>query len=188
MEEEEEEFQEADVLWPWPEDTPSPSPSPEEAEYSLLAPPGLYERDEDTVVGFSCEPFSGPEASSLSSASTSSALLFDRSPGESSEDGFFLSGRSSSTVVSGLAESSAEEFLEKDVLWPDTADDDYRAAEFWCRRCRSVEEAVAASASGKREGWRILASSPIDIPVATGAAAARRRPSPSAVPFRRRHW
>ncbi|GJN14948.1 hypothetical protein PR202_gb01827 [Eleusine coracana subsp. coracana] len=193
MEEEEEEFQEADVLWPWPEDTPSPSPSPEE-EYSLLAPPGLYhERDEDTVVGFSCEPFSGPEASSLSWASTSSALLFDRSPGGSSEDGFFLSGRSSSTVISGLAGSSAEELLEKDVLWPDTADGgDYHAAEFWCRRCRRVEDsAVAATAStcGKREGWRILASSPIDISVATGASAARRRLSPSsAVPLRRRRW
>lgn len=177
---EEEEFQEADVLWPWPEDTPSPSPSPGE-DYFPFPATELYERDDAVVVGFSCEPFSEPSLGS--SASTSSALPFDPSSSGSSEDGFFLSGRS--TAVSGLAASLEESFLEKDVLWPD---DD--AAEFiWCRRCRPCVEEAAASACGKREGWRRLwaASSPIDIPVAAGAAAARRRPSPSAVP-RHRRW
>jgi hypothetical protein len=175
MEMEAEEFQEADVLWPWP-DTPPPLP---EEDYSPATE--LYDERDASVVGFSFEPFSEPELASLSSASTSSALLSDRPSSGSSEDGFFLSSRS--TVVSGLAWSS-EEFLEKDVLWPDdTADED--TAEFWCPCRRRVEEAAAA-VCGKREGWRPLVSSPIDIPVPTRRPAARRRPSPSAVPLHRR--
>ncbi|PVH62134.1 hypothetical protein PAHAL_3G211600 [Panicum hallii] len=179
-----EELQEADVLWPWT-DTPPPSSSPEEEEGSYLLPaalPELYEHDAGAVE-FSCEPFSGPPASSISSL-TSSAQWFES---DWSSDGFFLSGPSSA-VSPGVGLDATEEFLEADVLWPDTNDDDEAgadgAAEFWWRCCRRVEEAAAAAAAaaaacGEREGWRPLVSSPIDIPMATrGAAAARRRPSP----------
>jgi hypothetical protein len=179
MEMEAEEFQEADALWPWP-DTPPP-PLPEE-DYSPATE--LYDERDASVVGFSFEPFSEPELASLSSASTSSALLSDRLSSGSSEDGFFLSSRS--TVVSGLAGGSSEEFLEKDVLWPDDTAADEDTADFWCPCRRRVEEATAAAACGKSEGWRPLVSSPIDIPVPTRGPTARRRPSPLAVPLHRR--
>ncbi|KAG2618093.1 hypothetical protein PVAP13_3NG258176 [Panicum virgatum] len=174
-----EELQEADVLWPWP-DTPPPSSSPEEEDGSYLLPAALTDHDAD-AVDFSCEPFSGPPASSISSL-TSSAQWSD-SESDRSSDGFFLSGPSSA-VSAGAGLDATEEFLEADVLWPDTDDDDAGAddaAGFWWRCCRRVEEAAAAAAAaaaacGAREGWTPLVSSPIDIPMATrGAAAARRR-------------
>ncbi|RLN27983.1 uncharacterized protein C2845_PM05G31960 [Panicum miliaceum] len=177
-----EELQEADVLWPW---TDTPSPAAEEGSYLLAALSELHEHDAD-AVDFSCEPFSGPPASSISSL-TSSAQW---SESDWSSDGFFLSGPSSAASA-GVRLDAAEEFLEADVLWPDTDDDeagtDDDAAEFWWRCCRRVEEAAsaaaaaaAAAACGEREeGWTPLVSSPIDIPMPTrGAAAARRRPSP----------
>ena len=191
-----EELQEADVLWPWP-DAPPPSSSPEEEEEGsyLLLPatlPALHEHDADAVDS-SWEPFSGPPPASSISSLTSSAQ-WSESDRSSETDGFFLSGPSSA-VSAGVGLDATEEFLEADVLWPDTDDDDAGAddaAEFWWRCCRRVEEAAsaaaaAAAACGAREGWTPLVSSPIDIPMPTrGAAAAGRRPSPLAVARRRR--
>lgn len=181
---EEEEFQEADVLWPspWP-DTPPPSPEEEEEgsyDYDLpaAAPELLYEYDA-AVVAFSCEPFSEPDASWSSSSTSLSAQLL--SSDWSDGGGFFLSG-ASTVSAAGLELDATEEFLEADVLWPDTADD--AAGFLWRprRRSRRIEEAAASAAAavfcGKREGCTgpLVASSPIDIPMATrGAAAARRR-------------
>ncbi|KAL6609648.1 hypothetical protein ACP70R_039617 [Stipagrostis hirtigluma subsp. patula] len=179
--EEEEELQEADVLWPWP-DTPPPSPEDGGEELHLPATE-LYEYgDAAVVVAFSCEPFSEPALASSSSSLTMSAPWSDSSSGGS----FFLSG--ASTVSAGLELDAAESFLEADVLWPDTADDSVEdaAAEFWwrCRRRLEEEEAAAAAVCGTREGRK---SSPIDIPMATTRVfAARRRPSPSAMPVHRR--
>jgi len=140
-----EELQEADVLWPWP-DTPPPSSSPEEEDGSYLLPAALTDHDAD-AVDFSCEPFSGPPASSISSL-TSSAQWSD-SESDRSSDGFFLSGPSSA-VSAGAGLDATEEFLEADVLWPDTDDDDAGAddaAGFWWRCCRRVEEAAASAAA-----------------------------------------
>jgi hypothetical protein len=176
-----EELQEADVLWPWPD---TPPPSPEEENYQQLPGafpvPELYEYDAVDAVDFSCEPFSGPPVSSISSL-TSSSAQWSESAGLSS-DGFFLSGPSSAGSA-GLGLDGTEEFLEADVLWPDTDDeeDGSGAAGFWRLCCHRVEEAAsvagAAAPCGEREGWRPLVSSPIDIPMATrgSSAAARRR-------------
>ncbi|KAL6618932.1 hypothetical protein ACP70R_034071 [Stipagrostis hirtigluma subsp. patula] len=178
-----EELQEADVMWPWPD---TPPPSPEDGGEELYLPATeLYEYGAAAVdVAFSCEPFSEAAPASSSSSLTLSAPWSDSSSG-----GFFLSGPS--TVSAGLELDATEEFLEADVLWPDTADDSVEdaAAEFWWRcRCRRrlEEEAAAAAAAvcGTREGRK---SSPIDIPMATTrVVAARRRPSPSAMPVHRR--
>ncbi|CAN6327592.1 unnamed protein product [Urochloa humidicola] len=187
----EEELQEADVLWPWP-GTPPPSPEEEESYLPPPAlPPELYEYDAAAAVEFSCEPFSGPPpASSSGSSSTTSSANW------SSSEGFFLSGPSSAGSA-GVGLDAAEEFLEADVLWPDTdTPGDEAAAGFRWRCCRRVEEAAsaaaAAAASGEREGWRpLVLSSPIDIPMAArgaAAAAARRRPSPSPAVLVRRRW
>ncbi|RCV16918.1 hypothetical protein SETIT_3G176800v2 [Setaria italica] len=183
-----EELQEADILWPWP-DTPPPSPEEEESYQPPAALPELYEYDAGGAVDFSCEPFSGPPVSSISSL-TSSAQW---SESGLSSDGFFLSGPSS-VGSAGLGLDGTEEYLEADVLWPDTDDHEAEAedAAGFCWRCsRRVEEAASAAGAAAcgREGWRPLVSSPIDIPMATrgGASAARRRPSPlSAVLARRR--
>ncbi|OEL20373.1 hypothetical protein BAE44_0018603 [Dichanthelium oligosanthes] len=185
-----EELQEADVLWPWPY-TPPPSPEEdEEGSYLPAALPELYEYDAATAVDFSCEPFSGPPTSSNSSLTTSSAPCSDWS-----SDGFFLSGQSSARSAGVGLDDATEEFLEADVLWPDDADDDEAedgAAGFWWRCCcRRVEEAASAAAAvascGEREGSRRpLVSSPIDIPMATRGAAARRRTSPLSAALARR--
>lgn len=190
-----EEFQEADVLWTWPmPDTPTPSP--EEGSYDLAAAAyELYEYDAAAVIDFSCdEPFSKPVAAwsaSSTTSSTLSALLSSDNGG-----GFFLSGPSTVSATGlglGLRLDAAEEFLEADVLWPDpdTADDD-TAGFLWRRRrsrsrsrSRRVDEAAASAAAavfcGQREGCSgpLVASSPIDIPMAArGAAAAARRRRP----------
>lgn len=187
-----EELQEADVLWPWPEpDTPLPSSPGWDWESYLPAPaaPELYEPFGDVRE---------PAASSISSFLTLSALPSDY---WSSSDGFFLS--SPSTVFAGLDEIGAtEEFLEADVLWPDTADeeeDDGAAGFGYWRRCsrRRVEETAAAAPLGSRgrreaRSSRPQVSSPIDIPVATSraaAAAARRRlPTTAVAALTRRRW
>ncbi|CAL4894457.1 unnamed protein product [Urochloa decumbens] len=185
----EEELQEADVLWPWPPDTPPPSP---EEEQSYLPPAAaLPEYDAGAAaVEFSCEPFSGPPpASSSSSLTTSSSAQWSSSSG-----GFFLSGGSSSAGPAGVGPlDAAEEFLEEDVLWPDTPAGDEAAAGFCWRRVEEASSAAAAAdaACGERQGWRpLVSSSPIDIPMAArGAAAARRRPSPSlSAVLARRRW
>lgn len=182
-----EEFQEADVLWTWPAPD-TPTPSPEEWSYDLAAAAyELYEYDAAAVIDFSCdEPFSKPVAAwsaSSTTSSTLSALLSSDNGG-----GFFLSGPSTVSAT-GLGLDAAEEFLEADVLWPDpdTADDD-TAGFLWRRRrsrSRRVDEAAASAAAavfcGQREGCSgpLVASSPIDIPMAArGAAAAARRRRP----------
>lgn len=189
----EEEFQEADVLWPWP-DTPPPSPEEEEEEeegsydYDLLhaAAPELYEYDA-SIIAFSCEPFSGPAASwsASSTSSTLSAALLS-SDWSDGGGGFFLSAASTVSAAGLELGATEESFLEADVLWPDTAADDDAAEFLWRRRrSRRIEETAAATAAAavfcgnKREGCSgpaLAASSPIDIPMATiGAAAVRRR-------------
>jgi len=180
----EEEFQEADVLWPWP-DTPPPSPEEEGRSYDYNLPaaaPELYQYDAAVVVAFSCEPFSEP-AASWSASSTSSTLSALLSSDWSDDGGFFLSG-ASTVSAAGLELDATEEFLEADALWPDTEADEAEDDEFFWLRCRSrhIEEAAASAAAavfcGKREGCSgpLAASSPIDIPMVTrGAAAARRR-------------
>ncbi|XP_066364138.1 uncharacterized protein [Miscanthus floridulus] len=183
---EEEEFQEADVLWPWP-DTPPPSPE-RSYDYDDLpaAAPELYQYDAAAAVAFSCEPFSEPAASwsASSTSSTLSALL--SSDWSDDGGGFFLSG-ASTVSAAGLELDATEEFLEADVLWPDTEADEAEDDEFLWRRRRSrrIEEAAASAAAavfcGKREGCSgpLVASSPIDIPMAIrGAAAAARRRRP----------
>lgn len=189
---EELEFQEADVLWPWP-DTPPPSPE-EDSSYDLLlllassSAPEPYEYDA-AVTDFSCEPFSEPAASCSASSTTSSEPAPPLSS-DWSDDG----GGGSFLSAAGLELGDAtDEFLEADVLWPDpdTADDD-TAGFLWRRRrsrsrsrSRRVDEAAASAAAavfcGQREGCSgpLVASSPIDIPMAArGAAAAARRRRP----------
>ncbi|CAN6337070.1 unnamed protein product [Urochloa humidicola] len=190
----EEELQEADVLWPWP-DTPPPSPVEEESYLPPApAPPELYEYDADAVE-FSCEPFSGPPPASSGSSLTTTSSARWSDDWSSSSGGFFLSGGPSAAAVgsAGVGLDAAEEFLEADVLWPDTPADDEAAGFWWrCSRRVAVEQAAPAAAcgEGERQGWRPLVSSPIDIPVMAtrGAAAARRRPSPSPAVLARRRW
>lgn len=182
---EEEEFQEADVLWPWP-DTPPPSPEEEEGshDYDLPAAAARELYEYDTAIAFSCEPFSEPAASWSASSTNSTLSALPSSDWSDGGGGFFLSGPSTVSAA-GLELDATEEFLEADVLWPDTdADDEAEDDEFLWRRRRSrrIEEAAASAAAavfcGKREGCSrpLVASSPIDIPMATrGAAAARRR-------------
>ncbi|CAN6332388.1 unnamed protein product [Urochloa humidicola] len=187
----EEELQEADVLWPWPD---TPPPSPEEESYlqppAPVLPPELYEYDAAAAVEFSCEPFSGPPPVSSGSSLTTTSSAQGSGDGWSSSEGFFLSGPSSAGSA-GLGLDAGEEFLEADVLWPDTPGDE-AAAGFWWRYSRRVEDAASAAttaaACGERQGWRPLVSSPIDIPMAARVAAARRRPSPSPAVLVRRRW
>ncbi|CAL4909149.1 unnamed protein product [Urochloa decumbens] len=189
----EEELQEADVLWPWP-DTPRTSLE-EEQSYLPAAAAAIPEYDA-AAVEFSCEPFSGPPPASSGSSLTTTSSANWPDDWSSSSGGFFLSGGSSSAGPAGLGPlDAAEEFLEADVLWPDTPGDEAAAGFWWRCCCRRVEEATSAAAAadaacGEREGRRpLVLSSPIDIPMAARSAAARRRrPSPLPAVLARRRW
>jgi hypothetical protein len=94
------------------------------------------------------------ETSSSSGGATSSLCRSDQG---------FLSGGAPSTCTAGASSGvDEEEWLEADVLWPDTvrAADEPRLGGWFPRAGRRVRPGPG----GGLEGWRPAASSPIDIP------------------------
>ncbi|KAM0869405.1 hypothetical protein ACQ4PT_040686 [Festuca glaucescens] len=113
-----------------------------------------------------------PNTAPSSSSQTGEALL---APSETSTSGGgtsslcssgqgFLSGGAPSTCTVAGASSAVdeEEWLEADVLWPDTVQtsDEPRVGGWFPRAGRRGRHGPAA----RLEGWRPAASSPVDIP------------------------